>query len=136
MSTRTNLLLASLFLAIIFTLLQISAHYFYFYWIYWWFDWVMHFLAGVTGGIAGYWVLYYGEFFENRSDKVFVLTMSVLSCVMFSGVVWEILEYVLGLTQAHENMYVQDVFNDFVSNAAGAFLGIFISLKATIYRNV
>lgn len=95
----------------------------------------MHFLAGVTGGIAGYWVLHYGEFFENRSNKVWALTVSVFLCVMFSGVVWEVLEYVLGLTQAHETEYAQDVFNDLVADAVGALLGIFISLKATIYRH-
>jgi hypothetical protein len=102
---------------------------FYLYWTYWWSDVVMHFLGGLTGGLAAYWVLFHsGHIFNGRLRSASATILSVFICVMAAGLAWEAFEYVNGITDSHEG-HSLDVANDLILDGSGAVLAAMIGLR-------
>jgi len=134
MTSRSALLGLTFVLTLIFAGLQIAAQSLHFYWIYWWFDWLMHFLAGFTGGLIIFWVLYYFWFWRRWTDKILLPVLTVLICLLLIGIAWEIAD-VLNITDRHEAVYADDVRNDLIADAVGALLAVFISIKVTILKH-
>src|SRR3990167_5578456 len=98
MERRTKILYTGLVLAILLYVLHLLANLFYLYWVYWWYDVLMHFLAGLTGGFATYWVLFHsGHFFSKKLPSPLLAITSVFICILIAGVAWEIFEYVNGI---------------------------------------
>ena len=89
---------------------------------------MMHFLAGVAGGLASYWVLFSSGHFFKTPQKLIVMILVVLLCVFIAGVAWEVFEYVNGFTDSHEG-YQLDVTNDLVLDTAGAVLASLIASR-------
>lgn len=92
----------------------------------------MHFLAGVTGGLAAYWVLLHSGLWRRRSDALLLPALAVLVCLMIVGVAWEVFEYAYGITDSHEDMYALDVIHDLIMDGLGAILAVIIGLKKTL----
>lgn len=105
-----------------------------FYWIYWWYDWMMHFLAGLAGGLAAYWTLFDSGLWRRSSDKVLLPILSVLLCLMIVGVAWEIFEFHFGLIQSQEG-YRLDTIHDLISDTVGAFVAALIGVRRTFFRH-
>ncbi|MEK7227589.1 MAG: hypothetical protein AAB641_01725 [Patescibacteria group bacterium] len=134
MPKRPSLLYISFALTVALAILNFLAEAFYLYWTYWWSDWIMHFIAGVAGGLAAYWVLFDSGFWRRRSDKILLPVLSVLICLMIVGVAWEIMEYTFGITDSHEG-YRLDVIHDLMMDASGALLAAFIGVRETFLRH-
>lgn len=90
---------------------------------------MMHFFAGLIGGMAASWVIYYAGSWNKNLKNFALIVLSAFVCFMFSAFVWEILEYVLGLTQAHESVYLRDVMHDLVISAISSLLGAYATLR-------
>ena len=128
-SLRSPVLHAGAILVTIFSILHLSAGFFYLYWVYWWFDMVMHFLAGFGGALLIYWVLTessWGEWVGQREPSEYYFV--VVSSIFILGVGWEFFEYWNGLVDSHEG-YLSDVVVDLVLDVAGAFLAVYITMK-------
>lgn len=136
MSDRKFLLTLASLLTLIFAILQIAAQFFSFYWTYWWFDWLMHFLAGLTGGLVVFWVLYYSWFWRRWTDRILLPALTVLVCLLIVGVVWEIAEYAFNITDRHEVDYADDIRNDLIADSVGAMLAALISIRTTFRREI
>ncbi len=134
MFRKSILLYVSLVLTIALASLHFLANTFSLYWYYWWYDWGMHFLAGLAGGLASYWVLFESGLWRRKSDKALLPVLSVVICLLVVGVAWEIFEYVNDITDSHEG-YVLDVVHDLMADAGGALLAAFIGVKETFRRN-
>ena len=128
MERKHSILYAALILITGIWVLHFIAGLFYLYWTYWWYDVLMHFLAGVTGGLASYWVLFHSGNLFNKPQKPLFCILSVLLCVLIAGVAWEIFEYVNGLTDSAEG-YKLDTFNDLILDSAGAVLAAMIASR-------
>ena len=128
MDRRNSILYSALLLAGVLATLHFLAVAFYFYWIFWWYDVMMHFLAGLTGGFASYWVIFHSGLFFKTPQKVSFVILSVLLCMLIAGVAWEVLEYTHGLTDSHEG-YRLDTMNDLILDSAGAVLAALIATR-------
>lgn len=129
-----SLLYVSFALTVILAALHFLADAFYLYWTYWWYDWMMHFLAGLVGGLAAYWVLFDSGLWHRRSDKILLPILAVLACLMIVGVAWEVMEYVFGLTDSQED-YRLDTIHDLIMGASGALVAAFIGVRETLLRH-
>ena len=115
---RNSILYTALGLVVLLGLMNYMAISLYLYWTIWWFDNVMHFLGGLS---LGFVVLY--AFYDSKA---------VFSCfilVMMLGGVWEVFEYVNGLTISTES-YPLDVVHDLIADALGAISAILITKRS------
>lgn len=96
---------------------------------------MMHFLAGVIGGLAVYWVLYYLWFWRRKSDKILLPVLSVFFCLLIIGIGWEIAEYAFDITDSFETNYADDVRNDLIADGVGAILAALMGVRATRNTN-
>jgi hypothetical protein len=125
---RRTLLYLGLGLSALLSVLNYVALILYFYWTVWWFDTMMHFLGGLTLGVLVVWLLK----IEKRSWGSFI---GIFICVMVLGVVWEIFEYVSGITFLREG-YMLDTIHDLVMDAAGLIAAYVIILPTSSHLAV
>lgn len=129
MNKRLSLLYTALGFALLLGLMQFLSFTFYLSWSYWWFDILMHFMGGVTGGLAAYWVLFHsGIIFQDPIPSKRKAVLAVLVSVMIAGVGWEIMEELYGITDSNEG-HVFDVVNDLIMDALGAVSAALICRK-------
>jgi len=89
----------------------------------------MHYFAGVTGGLATYWVLFHsGILYRKGTPSKLKASITVLVCVMIVGVGWEIAEQALGIVQATEPHAV-DITIDLIMDALGAVSAALIARR-------
>lgn len=120
-------LYVSFVLLLLLAILHFTAETFYLYWAFWWLDNVSHFLAGFALGFFSLYIFYESEIFGNTfSISQAILISFVL--VMILGGIWEIFEYVNGLTQSTEK-YSLDVIHDLLSDASGAILAPLVAKR-------
>lgn len=112
-----------LFLAVV----HFAAEVFHLYWAIWWFDNLSHLLAGFSLGFFSLSIFYEFDFFGNKLSSSRAVFLSFIF-VMILGGIWEIFEYVNGLTQSTEK-YSLDVFHDLLSDALGAILALVIAKR-------
>lgn len=134
MKRKSLLLYISFGLMILVATLHFLANAFYFYWSYWWYDWMMHFLAGLAGGMAAYWGLFESGFWRRRGDKILLPILSVVVCLMIVGVAWEIFEFANGMTDSTEG-YRLDTIHDLMMDAAGSLVAAIVCIRATLFKN-
>jgi|SRR3989344_7929937 len=134
MENRSSLLYSALIFSAILYFLHVMANIFSLYWIYWWYDYMMHFVAGLAGGLSTYWVLFHSGFWRRQTDAILLPVLSVVICLMIVGVAWEIFEYKNGITDAHESYYTLDVIHDLVMDFAGALAAACIGVRETFFR--
>ena len=126
--SKNTVLFTALFLSAVLSILNLLGLHFYFYWIYWWFDVVMHFMAGIIGGLATYWVLVHSGFFWKQgkgSPRLQIL--AVFICVFIVGVAWEVMEYVSHTAGSSQESYAVDTMNDLILDSAGAIIAALIA---------
>lgn len=88
----------------------------------------VHFLAGMTGGFAVYWFIFYSDLFHKRFHTPKHVFAIVLASVMFMGVAWEVFEYIVGTTDSIEGYHI-DTMNDLILDGSGAVLAILLSSR-------
>ena len=120
---NTKLLFSALVVIMVVWGLNYLAGVFYLYWTLWWFDYLVHFLAGLGGGFFVLW------FLSNRDLSGRQILLIVLTTVLFVGVVWEIYEYLFGLTQSTESYYTLDVISDLIMDGLGAITAVFLTKR-------
>lgn len=89
----------------------------------------MHFLAGFIGGMTILLVFYYMGLWRRSTDQMLLPAVSVLISLMFIGVLWEVAEYRMDITDAHEAVYFHDVRNDLMADAFGAILASIFGVR-------
>ena len=119
------LLYTSFVLVLLLGIVHFVAEVFYLYWAIWWFDNLSHFLAGFSLGFFSLSFFYESGFFGNKLSLSKAVFISFIF-VMILGSVWEIFEYINGLTQSTEK-YSLDVIHDLLSDAFGAILALLLS---------
>lgn len=93
----------------------------------------MHFLAGLGGGFATYWVLAESGHFPKMRPSSYIWLVFLL--VMIVGVAWEVFEYVNGIIDdAHEG-YALDTALDLICDGVGAWLAVVIGVKISSSNN-
>ena len=97
------------------------------YWTIWWFDNLSHFLAGFSLGFFSLFIFYESGLLRDKLPFLKVVFISFIF-VMILGGVWEIFEYINGLTQSTEK-YSLDVIHDLLSDALGAILALLIAKR-------
>lgn len=120
MLKKNQSLILALQLSVVLAILHFLGIILYLYWSYWWFDILMHFLAGLIGGLTTYAVLWRLEFLPEEFWQQVLL---VVGLVFIVGVAWEVFECVNGIIDSHEG-YRLDIFNDLVLDTLGAFIGM------------
>ena len=100
---------------------------FYLYWIFWWFDNLSHFLAGFSLGFFSLYIFYESGLLGNKLSLPQIIFLSFISGMVLGGV-WEIFEYVNGLTESTEG-YSLDVIHDLLSDALGAILALLVAKR-------
>lgn len=114
-------LLAALFLALIFALLQQWAVADYLYWRHEWFDTFMHYLGGLTIGTFLVYLL------SRYRPLAFALLFT------FVAVGWEVFEFVFGLPR--ESNYAFDTALDLLMDVMGA-LTAHVLARVSLWRSV
>ena len=90
------------------------------YYTYLWFDMPVHILGGMSVAF-GYAAL---PFFNIHLSNKYTTLFHYVLFVLFIGLVWEIFEYIFGISIASPlDDFVTDTFIDFVMDAIGAVLG-------------
>lgn len=88
----------------------------------------MHYFAGVTGGLATYWVLFHsGLLFKEIPTKKQAISLTLI-LLLVVGVAWEVAEQVMGITDSNEG-HVLDVIIDLIMDALGAVSATLIALR-------
>lgn len=121
------LLYIAFVLVILLAVVHFTAESFHLYWAIWWFDNLSHFLAGFSLGFFSLSIFYEFNLLGNKSSFSKAIFMSFIF-VMVLGGLWEIFEYINGLTQSTEG-YSLDVFHDLLSDALGAILAILVAKR-------
>ena len=121
------LLYIALALVILLAVVHFTADFFHLYWALWWFDNLSHFLAGFSLGFFSLAIFYESNLFGDKLSFSKAVFISFISVMMLGGV-WEIFEYVNGLTQSTEK-YSLDVIHDLLSDALGAILAFLIAKR-------
>lgn len=103
--------------------LNFVAGVFYFYWTVWWFDYLMHFLAGLGGGLVIVWL------FSNSNLKFLQLLFLVLVILFTVGIIWEIFEYTNDIAPMAGENYILDTFSDLVMDLLGAAFAVYLGVK-------
>jgi VanZ family protein len=101
---------------------------FYFYWTLWWFDILMHFLAGFSGGLFAIWFVFYAGLFSKRAPTILEAIFVSLLAIAIVGVVWEIFEYLNGITLSTQS-YSLDVTYDIIADLVGAIVAGIVGVK-------
>lgn len=127
-----SLLYVGLCLITVLAILNFIAISFYFYWIFWWFDMMIHFLAGLTGGLIAIWFLFDSKLFYRHVPGVSGAIFGALIAIITVGVAWEIFEYVNGLTQSTE-AYATDTTYDLIADMLGAVLAGIIGSREVFH---
>ena len=113
-----------IFLSILVAVLHQIALVLFLYWIVDWFDILMHFLGGLTIGIAAIYFFYYSGIFKLHTDKLFYVFFVTLGSVLVVGLSWELWEIFVGFT---------DVLNDQVDTITDIFFDIIGGFTAFLY---
>src|SRR3989344_5423250 len=124
---KRPLLYISLVLVALLAAVHFTADSFHLYWAIWWFDNLSHFLAGFSLGFFSLSIFYESGLFGNKLSLSKAVFISFIF-VMILGGVWEIFEYINGLTQSTEK-YSLDVIHDLLSDALGAILALLIAKR-------
>lgn len=107
---------------------HIIGMYLYLYWSYWWFDILTHFLGGLSGGLAVYWVLFCSGLFWKKPVNFFVMMLFTVACLLVAGVAWEVFEYVYDIADASEG-YLLDTSIDLIMDILGAVSAALIGFR-------
>ncbi len=96
----------------------------FFYWRYSWLDMPMHFLGGLCVAL-GFAIL---PFFRITLPPQYRTLIPYLLFVFFIGIVWEVFEYVNGISLADEHeRLITDTLGDLILDLLGGCLGYFVS---------
>jgi len=124
---KYSLLYIAFGLVVLLAVVHFIAVTFYFYWIFWWFDNLSHFLAGFSLGFFSLYIFYESGLLGNKLSLPQIIFLSFIS-VMVLGGVWEIFEYLNGLTESTEE-YSLDVIHDLLADALGAILALLVAKR-------
>ncbi len=119
------------FFLVLIAVLHVVAVDWYLYWTLPWFDILMHFLGGAWIGFVCIWLCFYSRYFSMpaRTDIVYVVSVSVLGALVV-GVLWEVFEYVTGITFLVSN-YVPDTVLDLIMDVVG---GVVVAVAVYRYK--
>ena len=120
-------LYTSLVLVILLYVLHFIAGVFYLYWTIWWLDNVTHFLGGLSLGFLSLYIFYESNIFQGKISFSKAVFISLVFVIILGGV-WEVFEYVNGLTLSMEK-YSLDVVHNLLSDALGAILAALIAKR-------
>jgi len=124
MTTRVVLFLSALF---VLAMTHIVAQQFYLYWVYFWFDIPMHILGGICVAL-GFSIL---PFFNINFPPKYTKLGTYLAVVFFVSVLWEIFEYINGISLVLEEYFVVDTIMDFIFALFGGAIGYYIATRVS-----
>lgn len=113
------------FLSALIAGLNLLALKYFLYWQIWWFDVPMHFLGGLIIGAIALWIVAY-EVPVGVRPRVNRLAVAILSTLIV-GIMWEIFEYLSGITKGDVGYWQDSVHDVFVDIAGG--LAAYLALK-------
>ena len=123
---RTILFKRAFILLVLVGILNFVANKLYFYWTLHYFDSLVHFLAGITVGLASVWFFSRNKVYMTQSS----VFLSVFIGVFVVGIVWEVFELVYGITSFSDGMhYVTDTSLDIGMDMVGGVLAGIYSWK-------
>lgn len=98
------------------------------YWSLWWYDIVMHFLGGLWIALIALWAYkaFAGE--DAESNKGY---LTALIIVVVVGILWEVMEILVGLTLTQAN-YEMDTVLDLIMDVVGAICAARLVFRRTV----
>jgi len=124
MTIRVVLFLTTLF---VLAMTHFVAQQFYLYWVYVWFDIPMHILGGICVAL-GFSIL---PFFNINLPSKYTKLGAYLAVVFFVSVLWEIFEYMNGISLVLEEYFVTDTIMDFIFALFGGAIGYYIATRVS-----
>lgn len=94
---------------------------YFWYWKFLWLDAPMHFLGGLWVGLM---TLLISSLFIKRPETVKhfnIILLAVGSAIMI-GVLWEIFEYVFGISIASHSVFIRDTVTDLILDSIGGLV--------------
>ena len=98
--------------------MHIIATIFFLYWTYPWMDIPMHVLGGAV--VAFFFLAMWDGYAKGSFKKGLAVTLGVVFAV---GAVWELFEFMGGITMLTDAGYVGDTLKDFTMDLVGGFVG-------------
>lgn len=98
----------------------------YYYWTVPWYDAPIHFLGGAWVALFWLWALE-SKFFSGL--KPLLSGRKVIFVVLAIGLLWEIYELVLGVTDVADKKFMADTIKDLVMDILGGTLAVYIMNK-------
>lgn len=117
MNKNHGLVLLAGFVVVV-AFLHFIALYFHLYWSLWWFDIVMHFLGGAW--VAAFTLWHMLRLVAGRGQGRMKIGGIVVLTTLCVGVLWEVYEYVFGVSLIGKEAYVVDTTLDIVMDTVGA----------------
>ena len=116
-----NLLQAVFYTVVSIATFHILAVIFYLYWFIWWFDMPLHFLGGLCVGFFSMWIS--SLFLALKSKKnLKKILLSAIFGALFVGLLWELFEYVNGITYNTIGSYKLDTIKDLILDMFGGYV--------------
>ncbi len=103
--------------------LDTVARLFYFYWTIWWMDIVNHFIGGMVV------TFFFALFPFVRKGSLKQTFFNFLFIIVTVGVLWEVFEFVFGLTNTTEIGYTKDTIIDMIMDTLGMVVAYFYLTK-------
>lgn len=124
-----------IFLLLVFTAgLHIIGSRFYFYWDLWWYDIVLHLLGGMWIAATGFWMYYQSGWWREPKVSVINFFLCTFLCAFIVGIIWEILEYKMGLTFSLPGVdYQVDTAGDIGMDIVGGLL-VYLYYRLTYWK--
>lgn len=94
---------------------------YFWYWKFLWLDTPVHFLGGLCVGLA---TLFIASFFIDRPETVkrFNIIFLAIGSAFVVGILWEIFEYVFGISLASHDVFIRDTVTDLVFDSVGGLV--------------
>lgn len=114
-------------LLIVVAVLSVIDRNLYLTWNFWWFDKMMHFIAGISVGMAVILtMMYFQKFLDNKLKMLFFSIIGVL----IVGLLWELFELYFGITFLSDGLaYYKDTITDLSMDTIGGILGTIYSYR-------
>ncbi|MGB3921822.1 MAG: hypothetical protein WBL19_00870 [Minisyncoccia bacterium] len=112
-------------------LLHFAAESFYFYWTLFWFDILMHFLGGISVGLATFWLISHLKLFQNKEAPQLSLFFLALLATLVVSFFWEVLEHLTGTAKAVEGYFLDTTIDTSTALLGAAFISILVSRRFT-----
>ncbi len=91
----------------------------------------MHFLGGISVGLATFWLISHLKLFQNKEVPQLSFFFSALLATLVVSFFWEVLEHLTGTAKAVEGYLLDTTIDTSTALLGAAFISILVSRRFT-----